>query len=316
MYKCIHTYNNTYTTYWYTNAIVSPLHTTYPHHRGGGRIYLSARLLYFAIAYYILFPLPHNIPPPQGGRENFTYYILFPLPHNIPPRGGVPWPLGGGWRGWRIYIHIYIYKYYISLLFSTLWIGLDFLTLTSMFVSNGFKQTDHQPVYIHSVTSDLVVPSIEASNVLAPWFNVLCAGTLKSQIKDDQSKIQPSKCAHEQISKSCTADMSFIFEIQFNILYNIFFLLPSNIRVIFIFILHLMYLTYESLGFHPNGTISIRWHLQEDGTIRIVEASTGKVLLGHRVQKGVPWDFGIPNGCPGWREAVWINLDEIGILFG
>ena len=46
----------------------SPFHTTYPHHRGGGRTYLSACLLYFVIAYYILFPLPCNKPPQQGGR--------------------------------------------------------------------------------------------------------------------------------------------------------------------------------------------------------------------------------------------------------
>ena len=74
---------NTYTTYWYTNAIVSPLHTTYPHHRGGGRTYLSARLLYFVIAYYILFPLPHNIPPPQGGRGNLSLSTLTKFCHHL-----------------------------------------------------------------------------------------------------------------------------------------------------------------------------------------------------------------------------------------
>ena len=78
-----------YTTYRYTIAIVSPLHTTYPHHRGGGRTYLSARLLNFVITYYILFPLPHNIPPPQGGRENLSFGTLtifcHRLLHLVPP---------------------------------------------------------------------------------------------------------------------------------------------------------------------------------------------------------------------------------------
>ena len=91
---------NRYTTYRYTNAIVSPstqhtlttggggnlslstltkfchrllhlvppLHTTYPHHRGGGGTYLSARLLNFVIAYYILFPPSTQHTPTTGGR--------------------------------------------------------------------------------------------------------------------------------------------------------------------------------------------------------------------------------------------------------
>ena len=52
----------------------------------------SIQTLYISIfsiyTYYILFPLPHNIPPPQGG-------------------GGVPRPLGGGGgrgRYWCIYV--------------------------------------------------------------------------------------------------------------------------------------------------------------------------------------------------------------------
>ena len=52
------------------------IHCLYIHSTFYIHCYLSARLLYFVITYYILFPLPHNIPPPQGGR-------------------GVPWPLGG-----------------------------------------------------------------------------------------------------------------------------------------------------------------------------------------------------------------------------
>ena len=90
-----HTKTNTYTTYRYTNTIVSPLHTTYPHHRGRGRTYLSARLLYFVITYYILFPFPHNIPPPPG-------------------RGGYHDHWGEGWVGGSgpyIYIYTYIFIY-------------------------------------------------------------------------------------------------------------------------------------------------------------------------------------------------------------
>ena len=82
----------------------SPLHTTYPHHRGGKGTYLSARSLYFVITYYILFALPHNIPPPQGGRGG-TMTI----------GGG-----RGGWRGWRIYnIHIVTYTIYINLAYAS-----------------------------------------------------------------------------------------------------------------------------------------------------------------------------------------------------
>ena len=69
----------------------SPFHTTYPHHRGEGE-------LIFQHAYYILSSLTTSCSP-----FHTTY------PHH---RGrGVPWPLGGGrggWRGWRIYIYIYI----------------------------------------------------------------------------------------------------------------------------------------------------------------------------------------------------------------
>ena len=121
---------NTYTKYRYTNAIVSPLHTTYPHHRGGGRTYLSARLLYFVITYYILFPLPHNIPPPQGGGRTYlsapllyfviTYYILFLPPstqHTTTGGEGGTMTIGGGERGvggagayiYILYIHFTSY---------------------------------------------------------------------------------------------------------------------------------------------------------------------------------------------------------------
>ena len=125
MYKCIHTYNTCiYNKNRYTNASVPPLHTTYPHHRGGGRTYLSARLLYFVIPSYILFPLPHNIPPPQGGRESLSFSMLtifcHHLLHLVPPstqhtptkggEGGTMTIGGGrgGWRGWRIYTVICI----------------------------------------------------------------------------------------------------------------------------------------------------------------------------------------------------------------
>ena len=62
----------------------SPLHTTYPHHRGEGGTYLSARLLNFVITYYILFPPPHNIPPPQGGEGELIFHTLYtPYTHAL-----------------------------------------------------------------------------------------------------------------------------------------------------------------------------------------------------------------------------------------
>ena len=63
---------------------------------GGGRTYLSARLLYFVITYYILFPLP-------------------PLWWGAGAGGGGTIPLGGEGPGTNTYIYnIYIYYIYIT----------------------------------------------------------------------------------------------------------------------------------------------------------------------------------------------------------
>ena len=65
---------NAYTTYRYTNAIVSPS-TQHTPITGGQNLSFST-LTIFVITYCILFPPPNNIPPPQGGEGELIFHTL------------------------------------------------------------------------------------------------------------------------------------------------------------------------------------------------------------------------------------------------
>ena len=134
IYKYIYTYNkyiytntsthiiNIYTISKYTNTIISPLHTRYPRHRGGGKTYLSTHLLYY---YHLLHPIlssTQHTPTTGGERKKkmntltiFYHHLLYLVPpstHHTPTTGweGGTMTMGrgkGDWRDWHIYIHIF-----------------------------------------------------------------------------------------------------------------------------------------------------------------------------------------------------------------
>ena len=82
-----------------------------PHPTTGGRgpFYTHSRHTLYNIMYILYTIFTDSI---HLYTSLYTYYILFPLPHNIPPpQGGGGYQDHEGGRGWQVLMHIYIYIY-------------------------------------------------------------------------------------------------------------------------------------------------------------------------------------------------------------